>query len=154
MDALVGPVTPAWRLGDTLAGLRYCSAGVPKMFRWRRPAEPVTFCFHSTCEGGAGFFNQRSTGPLPARTFLAWTAPRRRDPGETLEGLRCSKEPANRLAEVEYGLKRRGYSGSEGARGRARFVLGHRFGGVASPVCRGLEFGPRKSSWSPCKRCP
>src|ERR1017187_9874512 len=32
------------------------------------------------------------------------------------------KEPANRLAEVEYGLKRRGYSGSEGARGRARFV--------------------------------
>ena len=92
MDALVGPVAPAWRLGDTLAGLRYCSAGVPKMFRWRRPAEPVTFCFHSTCEGGAGFFNQRSTGPLPARTFLAWTAPRRRDPGETLEGLWCRPE--------------------------------------------------------------
>ena len=69
-------------------------------------------------------------------------------------GRNTRKEPANRLAEVEYGLKRRGYSGSEGARGRARFVLGHRFGGVASPVCRGLEFGPRKSSWPPCKRCP
>src|ERR1039458_10257535 len=62
-------------------------------------------------------------------------------------------EPANRLAEVEYGIKRRGFSGSEGARDRARFVLAHRLGGVAFPVCRGLEFGPRKSSWPPCRRC-
>jgi hypothetical protein len=31
-------------------------------------------------------------------------------------------ESANRLAEVGYGIKRRGYSGSEGARDRARFV--------------------------------
>ena len=70
-----------------------------------------------------------------------------------LRPLDASIEPANRLAEVEYGIKRRGFSGSEGARDRARFVSAHRLGGVASPVCRGLEFGPRKSSWPPCRRC-
>ena len=51
------------------------------------------------------------------------------------------------------GIKRRGFSESEGARDRARFVSAHRLGGVASRVCRGLEFGPRKSSWPPCRRC-
>src|ERR1035441_4341429 len=113
---------------------------------------------HTTCSG-----RPLSTNPKYSAFWSAFgvTCPRLQRLASSVGfgtparlGPRKSKEPANRLAEVEYGLKRRGYSGSEGARGRARFVLGHRLGGVASPVCRGLEFGPRKSSWPPCKRCP
>src|ERR1035441_5041216 len=64
--------------------------------------------------GGEVSQNSRSSQHIVVR----WVMPYGRGSWE-MEQCQAGKEPANRLAEVEYGLKRRGYSGSEGARGRA-----------------------------------
>src|ERR1035441_1461646 len=88
-----------------------------------------------------------------AGTWQGQTQDNQGETTETYTGPEIILRVNHRLTGWLTRIKRRGFSGSEGATDRVRFVSAHRLGGVASPVCRGLEFGPRKSSWPPCRRC-